>query len=121
MRKAPWLLIEPYRVESPVVHSVYGDDFGAFLIPYSTSGVTLRVVASAGDRDTRWEHVSVSLDRRCPTWAEMQYIKNVFWEDHETVMQYHVPTKEHVNIHPNCLHLWKPIGQKIPLPPKAAV
>jgi hypothetical protein len=70
----------------------------------------------------KWEHASISLDiPRCPVWEEMCMVKDLFWNDNETVVQFH-PTKEYyVNNHPYCLHLWKPIRQDIPLPPKDLV
>jgi hypothetical protein len=68
-----------------------------------------------------WEHVSVSLESRCPTWEEMNFIKELFWRDDECVVQFHVPKTRHINIHPYCLHLWKPIGLKIPMPPSMCV
>ena len=68
-----------------------------------------------------WEHVSVSLDTRCPTWDEMNFVKEMFWRDDECVIQYHPPKSNYVNIMPYCLHLWKPIGVKIPMPPSMCV
>jgi hypothetical protein len=68
-----------------------------------------------------WEHVSVSLPTRCPTWAEMAFIKSVFWDADDTVVQYHPPESEYVNNHPFCLHLWRPIEKQIPLPPSILV
>jgi hypothetical protein len=123
MRKTPWLLAEPCRVISggSIYESRYGDDFGVFVIPYPPTGVKLRVLASSGDKLIPWEHVSVSLSNRCPNWPEMSYVKKVFWDENETVMQLHVPEKEHINCHPYCLHLWKPIDQEIPRPPNITV
>jgi hypothetical protein len=74
----------------------------------------LHVVVSWGDG---WEHVSVSLHHRCPTWDEMVFVKSLFWSDDECVIQYHPPKSEYVNCHPYCLHLWKPIDVAIPMPP----
>lgn len=74
----------------------------------------LRVIASAGEG---WEHVSVARTDRCPIWDEMDRIKRLFFKDDETVMQLHVPATEHINCHPHCLHLWRPIYGKIPRPP----
>lgn len=91
-----------------------GDDGGAFEIPYSKTGVSLRVIASTGGD---WDHVSVSLPNRCPNWLEMSHIKSLFFREDETVMQLHVPASEHVNYHPNCLHLWRPHSVEIPRPP----
>lgn len=64
-----------------------------------------------------WEHVSVSVRDRCPTWDEMEDVKRRFWDDTDTVMQLHVPPKDHVNCHPYCLHLWRPTNCEIPRPP----
>lgn len=64
-----------------------------------------------------WEHVSVCPRNRCPDWDEMCQIKDMFWNDDEVVMQLHPAKSEYVNIMTNCLHLWKPIDQDIPVPP----
>jgi hypothetical protein len=51
----------------------------------------------------------------------MAFVKDLFWLPTETVMQLHVPAAAHRNLHPYCLHLWRPIGQEIPRPPGEAV
>lgn len=58
---------------------------------------------------------------RCPTWEEMCFIKSVFWEDEEEVVQFHPAKKDHVNNHQYCLHLWRPTIHRIDLPPKEFV
>ena len=58
---------------------------------------------------------------RCPTWEEMCAIKDMFFNDDEVVMQLHPAKSEYVNIHNYCLHLWKPINAKIPVPPRCFV
>lgn len=128
MRPAPWLAVESYRIQPPGRESNYGDPFGVFMVPFARTGVTLAVIASDGDyeaaglpREYAWEHVSVSLKNRCPNWPEMDFIKGLFWRDDETVMQLHVPRSEHINVHNNCLHLWRPIIADIPRPPAGAV
>lgn len=68
-----------------------------------------------------WDHVSVSLERRCPRWIEMEYVRKLFFKDYEIVMQLHLPEKDHINFHPFCLHMWRPWTKKIPLPPKEMV
>lgn len=75
-----------------------------------------KVVASASDG---WEHVSVTLpgERRCPTWAELEAIRRLFWGDEDVVMQLHVPPARHVNMHEFCLHLWRQAGRNTELPP----
>jgi hypothetical protein len=94
-----------------------GEDGGAYEIlykrPRSATRVRLKVVASHGKG---WDHVSVSLAHRTPTWDEMSYVKNMFFHADEAVMQLHVPTAQHINLHEHCLHLWRPQNERIPLP-----
>lgn len=68
-----------------------------------------------------WEHVSVSLRHRCPTWAEMEWVRDQFWEPEATVLQFSVPRSKHISHHPYCLHLWRPVGIAVPLPPSTTV
>lgn len=93
---------------------------GAFEIPFES--YTLHVIATDGQGvKPQWEHVSVSLQSRCPNWKEMCFIKDLFWGDDEVVMQLHPAKKDYVNQHPYCLHLWKPVEEKIPTPPSILV
>ena len=78
----------------------------------------IMIIASFG---MGWEHVSVSLKNRCPTWEEMSLIKNIFWGEEECVIQYHPPETVYINNHPYCLHLWKKIGSDFETPPKKLV
>lgn len=92
---------------------------GAFIFTYEGLSTALRVIASSGGG---WDHVSVSLADRCPTWHEMDAMKRVFFRPDEVAMQLHPAEKDHVNCHPFTLHLWRPNGGKrIPLPPKEFV
>lgn len=68
-----------------------------------------------------FEHCSVSMPTRCPSWEQMCAIKDAFWNDDEVCMQLHPAKKDYVNNHPYCLHIWKPINEKIPLPPTILV
>lgn len=68
-----------------------------------------------------WEHVSVSLYNRLPTWDEMCLVKSLFWDEEETVIQFHPKKSQYVNQHPFCLHLWKKIGVDAELPNIAMV
>jgi len=86
---------------------------GAF--EFKKSGYnTLYVIAS---QEAGWEHVSVSTTARTPTWEEMCFIKNKFWDDEDVVIQYHPPKSQYVNFHKFCLHMWRKIGTEFPLPP----
>lgn len=68
-----------------------------------------------------YEHCSVSLPIRCPSWEQMCAMKELFWDDDETCMQLHPAKKDYINNHPYCLHIWKPINEKIPTPPSIMV
>lgn len=81
-------------------------------------GKTFRFVASFGGG---WDHVSVSLQKRCPTWEEMCIIKDIFFRENECCVEYHPAKMDYVNLHPYCLHIWKPQGVDIPKPPKIFV
>lgn len=109
---------EKYRV----VKGPYGSDAsfgnnGAFFVP-RMGKAPFKIICSD---EFGWEHVSVSLPDRCPTWDEMCYIKGVFWDDEDCVMQLHPPRSSWINNHPYCLHLWRPTEGAIPLPPPLMV
>jgi hypothetical protein len=80
--------------------------------------VPLKVIASSGEG---WDNVSVSCNGRYPTWAEMEHVKHLFFEDDETAMQLYVPAKDHINCHPHCLHLWRSHDKEIARPPSIMV
>lgn len=81
-----------------------GHPYGAFQIGQG-KGRSLRVIASRGGG---WDHVSVSLPDRTPTWEEMNWVKGIFFGPDEWVVQYHPAESDYVNCHPFCLHLWRP-------------
>jgi len=113
---------ESYRLKNhPILASTaaYGNN-GFFVIPhFRIFGYELRCQVSDGEG---WEHVSVTVApkgknaTRCPTWEEMCWIKDLFWDKDECVIQYHPAEKDYVSMHHFCLHLWRPIDQKMPVP-----
>lgn len=113
---------ERFRLRNlPIYGSTSADgNCGMFVIPHpKIKNYILRCLASD---QLGWEHVSVTVSAttreptRCPTWEEMCYVKDLFWNDDEAVMQLHPANKDYVNQHPFCLHLWRPTDQHIPLP-----
>ena len=110
--------INVYRVCTPQVIDVYGsygdEASGVFQIRSPEDNGILRVIASSGQC---WDHISVSRVDRCPTWQEMEFAKRIFFADDEVCMQLHVRPKDHINCHPNCLHIWRPTDQPLPQPP----
>lgn len=91
---------------------------GAFTLT-TLAGEMMKIISSGPMDD--WEHVSVSFKHRCPTWEEMCKVKDLFWGEDECVIQYHPPKKDYINAHPYCLHLWKPVGVELPMPPKETI
>ena len=104
---------------------------GCFVVPFvaephvrvqeatgTAAVVQLNCIASNGHG---WDHVSVSVEDRCPTWAEMSHVYSLFALPNEAWMQLHVPSRDHVNFHPHCLHLWRPHRRGLQLPPSYMV
>jgi hypothetical protein len=115
-------LLDTYRDRSPAVKQHYGsfgdDQVGVFLVPSPVDRKPMRVIATSG---LGWDHVSVSRSTRCPNWQEMEHIKRLFFKEEEVAMQLHVAPKDHISVHPFCLHLWRPLDAEIPLPPSMMV
>lgn len=78
----------------------------------------LRIIAACG---WGWDHVSVSLANRCPTFNELKRVKDLFWDPEETVVHFFPKQSEYVNNHPFTLHLWKRHGAEYDLPPRIMV
>lgn len=93
-------------------------DTGGFSALVRVGKSHVRVIASWGGD---WDHVSVSREDRIPRWEEMEAVKRIMFDPNETVMQLHPPIAQYVNDNPNVLHLWKPHGVEIPLPPRIFV
>ncbi len=93
-------------------------DGGYLFLKLFPKGKLVKIIFSWGDG---WDHISASYSNRCLTWEEMCMVRDIFFNEDETVIQYH-PTKDnYVNIHPYTLHLWRPQNEKIPVPPKYMV
>jgi hypothetical protein len=105
---------------------------GQFTLPSPEPDRRLFIQASDG---LGWEHVSVHAykiirgkrgrpNRRVmfiPTWSEMCYLKDIFWDEDDLVVQYHPPKEHYVNNHSFVLHLWRPVGVEMPAPPSIMV
>lgn len=110
-----------YKTKHPYIpDSVLSGNNGFFLFPhYRINDYEIRCMVSDG---MGWEHVSVTVSHknkdssRCPTWEEMCWVKDMFWNESDVVVQYHPAKKDYISMHPYCLHLWKPIGVLLPTP-----
>lgn len=116
MRAEPNPLVEHYRRQIAGRLAPFGANWGFF--QYKTVNIMSSGTPEKDDPTYPWEHVSVSAKGRCPTWEEMQAVKELFWRDDETVVQFHPCKAEYVNNHEYCLHLWKRAGERIELPPR---
>lgn len=112
--------LERGRLRQGEFASMTGDLHGAFVV-YGPCSCDLTILSSGRDLEFGWEHVSVSTRRRAPNWQEMCFIKNLFWHEDEWVVQYHPAKTDYVNMHPNCLHLWRPLVDRLPTPPSVLV
>ena len=95
---------------------------GAFQITGAGASV-LRIIANTAEDPAAlgWEHVSVSLEDRCPVWEEMAFVKALFWRPDECVVQFHPPEADYVNHHPFCLHMWRDVRTTWRMPPTSFV
>lgn len=102
----------------------YGNN-GLFYVPFK--GVKRRVYQIIASDGMGWEHVSVTLKdtstsgalyqvNRCPYWGEMCFVKKMFWDKKDTVIQYHPADENYINRHEFVLHLWRPIDVELPIP-----
>jgi hypothetical protein len=123
VRDRPTDRIEAARLDGRFA-SPRGARYGAFSV-LGPCGRKLLVIADDGvaqESTTGWEHVSVSIPgKHPPNWQEMNWIKEQFWRDDETVLQFHPAKSDYVNIHPNCLHLWRVVAFDHPLPERLLV
>lgn len=113
---------EQYRLkDGPLASGSTSGNNGAFIIPclddcFGHSSKYF-VIASNG---LEWEHVSVSIKKNgeivMPTWGDMCFIKDLFWDKEDCVMQLHPPESMYVNNVDYVLHLWRPIKKEIPMP-----
>jgi hypothetical protein len=121
-----------------IEHPILGSDVsfgcnGAFRLPSNEPGWILFMIVSDGTdpqspEGQGWEHVSVHAvsrhrkpQQRTPTWKEMVFVKDTFWEPEDVVMQLHPRRSEYVNAHPHTLHLWRSRTHPIPEPPAILV
>jgi hypothetical protein len=114
--------LNTFRLTGPGIVAQYGStgdsSCGAFMLTSHVDSGQLFIIASNADG---WDHLSVSRRKRCPNWLEMEQVKRMFFRENEIAMQLHVPPEDHIDVHPYCLHLWRPHHVEIPLPPKGMV
>lgn len=105
------LELEQYRVAHPLLRERGDSKKGCLVI--KPRG--LKVIFAEGDG---WQHLSVSRigSDKVPTYEQLDRLRREFWAPRCCVVQLHVPASDHLNYHPGCLHLWRPVGGGIPRP-----
>lgn len=136
--KTDWSHLDKYRTQHAAYESPKGATFGAFEVPYEGNSIILRIIATSSMDELgppgQWEHVSVHVydsfhammdeesgGERIPTWQEMAFVKDLFWNEDECVVQFHPAKKDYVNFHSCVLHLWRSTKEPFPMPPKVCV
>ena len=113
-----------YGIHRRLISKLEWGNSGMFVVPREVHRQTvyLRCMVSDG---VGWDHVSVSLNvdkpKRCPSWNEMCFIKELFWEVEDCVIQFHPPANEYVSMHHYVLHLWKSQEYEHKTPPMVLV
>lgn len=94
----------------------YRDMMGTPVSIYTRNDGQLRVIVTEEPhKETKWLHVSVSNEKRYPTWEEIRYVKDLFiGKDRDAVMI--LPEeKYYLNLHKNCFHLYHRLdGDTVP-------
>jgi len=79
-------------IDGSAYSSRHGQPYGCFYLK-CPDGRHLKVIACHACKESGgWEHVSVSLVAgrdMTPTWTEMNWVKDLFWKEDETVVQFH--------------------------------
>ncbi|RKZ70485.1 MAG: hypothetical protein DRQ48_00985 [Gammaproteobacteria bacterium] len=95
---------------------------GVFNFPSVIKGRMLHAIASDG---SGYDHVSVYAskhnERYIPRWGDMCLVKDLFWGEDDTVIQFHPKHSEYVNINEFVLHLWRKQGVEYELPPRTLI
>ncbi len=115
--------LEQFRLTQGPMQSTEGERHGAFFV--GRGKVQFVIIATSGDPEIPWEHVSARARtnqvERVPTWEEMCWLKSLFWDPEECVVQFHPPESQYVNYHPHVLHLWRHATQEFLQPPSVAI
>lgn len=94
---------------------VLGDYTNACQYAVRLDGVLLVAIVEVECHDgALWGHLSVSAQKRVPSWEELRWCKEYFLGDRKAVMVL-PPRAEYVNVHPHVLHLFAPL-ERDPLP-----
>jgi hypothetical protein len=74
------------------------------------------IVSAADYQGYDWIHGSVSRKDRLPDYDDLVKLKEFAFGPDRYAYQVFPPDDKHVNIHPNCLHLWGRLDGSAALP-----
>lgn len=72
----------------------------------SSCGLFVTITQGVEQDKHIWIHVSISRKKREPSYYDLCDVKKIFLGENAMAYLLFPPTREHVNIHPHCLHLW---------------
>lgn len=116
MRRFPNTRAEPFRVPTP--DGVDADSEDGFFVVKNHGFREINVVVST---EGGWDLVSVMTRGSSPTWDEMCLVREIFFRDDETAIQYSVPKPERISTHKFALHWWRPHTLELPRPPRELI
>jgi len=99
-------------LQRPVAHLdalSNGISFGAFIQPKSDplrAIVSVDLYEDAGIMDGHWLHLSVSREKRLPTWPDLCTARDALGYRDRLFVQLIPPASAWLNVHSHCLHLW---------------
>ena len=76
-------------------------------------GMFVTITCSRELDGKKWLHLSCSYRDRVPSYYDLCDVKRIFLGDDGLAYLLFPPKSEHVNIHPNCLHLWSCLDGRV--------
>lgn len=103
---------------------------GVFHIPiykdrfFTGRQITIGNLQCIASNEKGWEHLTVAvvnnskseMAKRKPTIDEIEKVKNLFWDDTDTVVIFFPDKTKYHNPFPTVVHLWRQIGSIYSLP-----
>lgn len=106
-------LQKPVKTANPAVKMVAEREDG--FMYKCMNGMTVVQSISEEQDGRQWVHTSYSRKGRIPDYKDSKWVKKIFIGDSQIAISVLPKEKDHVNIHPFCLHFFTPIGFN-PLP-----
>lgn len=86
---------------------------GPLMVYRSRLGLLVLLSVQVEVDGKRWIHASMSRRNRLPDYNDMVRVKDTFIGVDRTAVQIFPSRDRHINIHPNCLHLWSCLDAEV--------